>query len=278
MECLDIVKAERIRVCKKFLIYILIGVSFCWATFEFYHAYSQMDTYVKSGVKWVQLDYGLQWSNLLSTAGSLALCGWGSLIYIFFGAFWIGDDLETKMLWNIAMASRKLYVTFFSKLLTLLMFLLCIHLMIWGWLSCVSVFIYGIPGGGSIPPAHILRFLASTFEMFFYALSGAFLAILFNNPAFGSFIGIFIDFASRIIFSVIFYYPHFLMKVNPFLLTFNMQRVMFGGTPEQGAYVIGGNIEPKMFLSLSESLIGMLIYAAVFIALGYLLYCRRARS
>lgn len=56
------------------------------------------------------------WNSLFAASGNFALSGWGAGFYIFLGAFWIGDDLESKMIWNIAVARKKLPAYFSAKL------------------------------------------------------------------------------------------------------------------------------------------------------------------
>lgn len=273
MKLMQIFNAEFIRVRKKLLIYILSIVYIFWATMMFISNFSAVTTMISNGSATLsQYVHVFMWNNLFATAGNFALSGWGTGLYIFLGAFWIGDDLESNMILNIAVARKKTIGVFLGKITSMFIYILVLHIFIVAWLIFFSAVVYRLPGGSVNISVEVLNYLINSVIMALLALFGVFLSLILNNAAFGSFLGFVLFIICQLLTSSL-----IVIKYSVNLTTYSMQYNFFAGSSMQRSLIIG-NFNNKIILLPYMAGIMFLIYSGIFLTASCYLYNKRAKS
>lgn len=268
-----ILKAEGIRVRKKLLIYILALIYIFWATYMYGSSFSSVNTMIAAGSATLeQYKRVFVWNNLLASSGNFAITGWGSGFYIFLGAFWIGDDIDSRMLWEIAVSRKKLNQVYLYKVLSMSIFIILIHLILFLWLSFLSVIVYQLSGAGAGFATNLICFFTNTGIMIVYALMGMFLTLLLNSAAFGSFLGFVIYVVCTALTM-----GSGLIKYSLNTTTYSIQYHLFSGTENQRSLVIG-SLRKEIVPSSEMAAVLYIAYVVLFLALGSMFYKKRARS
>lgn len=268
-----ILKAELIRVRKKLLIYILLIIYIFWATLMFVSKFTTVSTMIANGTATMsQYKQAFAWDSLPSTAGDFALCGWGAGFFIFLGAFWIGDDLDSKMIWNLAITGKKLKGIFFSKIISMCVFIIGFHAILILWLSFLSAVTYRVPEGTPYVLIAITNFIINSVIMFLFSLFGIFLSLLLNSAAFGSFLGFVLYVVCQFLTMGLYVDRYSLNQV-----AYSIQYHIFSGSSDQRILLIG---QPQKSMILTPAVSGLLFffYMAIFLFTGYHLYNKRAKN
>lgn len=268
-----ILKAEKIRVKKKLLIYILALVYIFWATYMYISDFTSVNTMIAEGAAtFEKYQQAFAWNNLLGLSGNFALTGWGAGFYIFLGAFWIGDDIDSKMLWEIAISRKKFNQIYVYKILSMSIFIFILYLVLVAWLSFLSVVVYQLSGSNINSLVVLGCFLTNMAVMIVFAMFGMFLTLLLNSAAFGSFLG----FVVYVICNLSTMGTG-LIKYSLNMATFSIQYHLFSGTNAQRDLVIG-SIHKDIIPSAGTAAALYMAYTCLFLVFGNLLYKKRAKN
>lgn len=271
-----VLKGEGLRQRKKLFIFILGIIFVACALYYFVPGYRGLQTLnVENPTIFAKLKAIFSTNLLLSTGGNYALTGYGAGLFIFLGAFWIGDDIESKMVWNFAVARKNLISIFLAKIVSIIIYIAIIHVITILTLIFTSTVVFNIPLACPNFAAGIGNFILNTAIMSVYALVGVFFALFAKSSAFGGFIG----FVLFIIMGLISVIPNAMIisKYSLHTASYEIQKYTFPGTTEQFTYILG-DIPQKIESSPAVTIIIFLVYAVLLLLLDYYLYQKRARE